>query len=178
MCVVGWKHPAQIIFILLCMARAVLNTNSSVDRLRSEGRGSLVHFHHQKSRCTCAVPSLPDQKASRTALQFPRRFSNRFSLLCSCLAVLNVCAFVCVCVCTCVCLLHVPCPLPRRRMSNATVCRLLLHLGLARFPSRWAAPAGGQGATGGSGRSFVGSSWFAPSPASATCSRRTPSPSP
>ena len=32
---------------------------------------------------------------SRTALQFLRRFSNRFSLLCSCLAVLIVCVCVC-----------------------------------------------------------------------------------
>ena len=41
------------------------------------------------------MPSLPDRKTSRTALQFLRSFSNnRFSLLCSCLAVLNVCLSV------------------------------------------------------------------------------------
>ena len=40
---------------------------------------------------TCAVPSLPDRKTSRAALQLRRRF---FSLLCSGLAVLNV--WVCV----------------------------------------------------------------------------------
>jgi hypothetical protein len=46
---------------------------------------------------------LQKQQKSRTALQFLRTFSNRFSLLCSCLAVLNAHACVCVRVCVCVC---------------------------------------------------------------------------
>ena len=41
------------------------------------------------------MPSLPDRKISRAALQFLRSFSNRFSLLCSCLAVLIARARVC-----------------------------------------------------------------------------------
>ena len=43
--------------------------------------------------------SQTDRKTSRTALQFLRSFSNRFSLLCSCLVVLIVCVCVCICVC-------------------------------------------------------------------------------
>ena len=44
-----------------------------------------MHFSLQKKTCTCAVLSLPDRKTSLTARQLLRTFSNRFSLLCSCL---------------------------------------------------------------------------------------------
>ena len=56
------------------------------------GEGSQVQFGLQKNFCISAVLCLPDRKMSRTALQFLRSFSNRFSLLCSCLAVLTVSA--------------------------------------------------------------------------------------
>ena len=47
--------------------------------------------YSKQNQCICAVSSLPDRKTSRTALQFLGSSSNRFSLLCSCLAVLDVC---------------------------------------------------------------------------------------
>ena len=74
-----------------------------------------MHFNLQENNCAYAVPSLPDQRTSRTALQFLRIFSNPFSLLCPCLAVLNarprarVSVQMCVCVCVCVCLTLISC---------------------------------------------------------------------
>ena len=93
--------------------------------------GSLVHFSLQKNNCTCAVPSLPDRKMSRTALQFVRSLSNRFSLLCSCVVTClscvsqRACVFARVsvraCVCVCVWSLCSAC-LSRSTCVRARVC--------------------------------------------------------
>ena len=66
-----------------------------VDELRSEGRGSLVNIRVHEHHDTCTIPSLPDQKTSKTALQLLRIFLRPLFLA---LFLSRVSQCVCVCV--------------------------------------------------------------------------------